>query len=317
MQVSEPLPQFSISVAARSGSSFISILTLLGLCMALTNTGAAATETGVDRTLVHDGRTREYRLYVPPGLDRTKQVPLVFALHGGGGDAAKEEGRVPYNEFAQRDGWIVVYPNGVERHWNDLRGYEGFISHTENVDDVGMIETILDQLSDEFAIDANRVFVTGGSNGGMMSFTVAAGLADRVAAIAPMVGSMARPVYETFKPSRPVSLLMINDKGDPRVKWEGGPGGRANIVSVPDTLAIWSAFIDCDSSQTTSAEAIPGQVDDARVSHTVWSGCSDKVHMELYVVEANKHGHPKAIIDKKNGRHVHEVIWRFFKRSGR
>jgi len=272
---------------------------------------------GVDRTLEHGNRLREYRIYIPPNLDRTKPAPLVIALHGGGGNAIKEEGRVAYNKYANRDGWIVVYPNGVEGHWNDLRGFQGFISHRENIDDVGFIKALILKLSDEYTIDDKRVFVTGGSNGGMMSLTLGARLADRVAAIAPMVGSMTRPVYETFHPSRPVSLLMINDKGDPKVPWEGGSGGRSNIVSIPDTIAKWKQVNGCGSETTTSGEAIAGEPGDARVSHTVWSGCSDKVNMELYVVEANKHGHPTTILDKENGRRVYEVIWDFFSHSGR
>ncbi len=277
----------------------------------------AASRTGVDRTIEHGGRTREYRLYAPPDLDPNKPAPLVFALHGGGGNAAREERRVAYNEYAERDGWIVVYPNGVDGHWNDLRGYEGFLSHRENVDDVGLIEALLGKLRAEFSIDEKRIFVTGGSNGGLLSHTVAARLADRIAAIAPIVGSMARPVYQDFRPARPVSVLMINDKGDPRVRWDGGARGRSNFVSMPETIAIWKRANGCGSGQTVSAEAIAGEEGDARVSHTVWSGCADGVNLELYVVEANRHGHPTAVLDKENGRRVYQVIWDFFGRSGR
>lgn len=277
----------------------------------------AAPTIGVDRTIEHENRTREYRLYVPSSLDRQKPAPLVFALHGGGGNAGREEARVSYNEYAERDGWIVVYPNGVDGHWNDLRGYEGFVSHREDVDDVGLIETLLAELSAEFLIDKKRVFVTGGSNGGLLSHTVAAKLSDHIAAIAPIVGSMARPVANEFRPSSPMSVLMINDKGDPRVLWDGGAGGRANFVSMPETIVKWKQANSCGSEQTVSEEAIPGESGDARVSYTVWSGCAGGVNLELYVVEANRHGHPTAILDKKGGRRVYEVIWDFFRRSGR
>jgi len=230
------------------------LLTLAGVAAAAVGLNAAS-ETGVDRTIEHGGRTRQYRLYVPPNLDRTEPAPLVFALHGGGGNGPREERRLPYNDYARRDGWIVVYPSGIDGHWNDLRGYQGFVSQRDNVDDVGFIKALLEKLSSEFAIDEKRVFVTGGSNGGMMSHTVAARLADRIAAIAPIVGSMPRPVYKDFHPSRPVSVLMINDKGDPKVRWGGGPGGRANIVSMPETIAKWKQANGCGSEQTVSGEA--------------------------------------------------------------
>ena len=125
------------------------LLTLAGVAAATVNVNAASL-TGIDRAIEHGDRTREYRLYVPSGLDREKPAPLVFALHGGGGNAAREEGRVAYNEYAERDGWIVIYPNGVDGHWNDLRGYEGFVSHREDVDDVGLIEALLNELRPMF-----------------------------------------------------------------------------------------------------------------------------------------------------------------------
>ena len=132
----------------------------------LASAGAAATaaafiaapacaQTGIDRTVEHDGRTRAYRIYSPSNLDSEQLAPLVFALHGGGGNGPREEGRVRYNEFAERDGWIVVYPDAVNGHWNDLRGFEGFVSQREHVDDIGFIELLLNQVSTEFPIDPN------------------------------------------------------------------------------------------------------------------------------------------------------------------
>ena len=138
------------------------LLTLVGVAVAAVSLNAAS-RTGVDRTIEHGSRTREYRLYVPPDLDHKKPAPLVFALHGGGGNGAREERRVAYNEYAERDGWIVVYPSGIDGHWNDLRGYEGFLSHRENVDDVGFIEALLGELSAEWRDDVSH---GGGAAGG-------------------------------------------------------------------------------------------------------------------------------------------------------
>ena len=85
---------------------------------------------------------------------------------------------------------------------------------------------------------------------------------------------------------------------------------------MPETIAKWKQANGCGSEQTVSAEAIAGEVDDARVSHTVWSDCAEGVNMELYVVEANSH-YVSAVLDKENERRIDEVIWSFFGRSGR
>ena len=110
---------------------------------------------------------------------------------------------------------------------------------------------------------------------------------------------------------------MINDRGDPALRWEGGAGGRANVVSVPATAAKWSDVNGCTTETTVAADAISDIADDTRVTHTVWGGCSGGTQVELYVTEANRHGHPSAVLDKENGRRVYEVIWDFFARARR
>ena len=209
------------------------LVTLVSV-VALTVNLNAASLTGVDRTIEYSERTREYRLYVPSGLDREKPAPLVFALHGGGGNAARVEGRVAYNEFAERDGWIVVYPNGIDGHWNDLRGYEGFVSHRENVDDVGLIETILRKLNTEFSVDEKRVFVTGGSNGGLMSHTLAAGGLEGV-------------MLQRFDPTLPAGIFRTATCNPQGCRWtahlrrrqtaQTAPNGRSTNTDAPDFAA--------------------------------------------------------------------------------
>jgi len=293
------------------------ILTTALAALTMTFATATAAQTSVDRTLDHDGRTRGYRLYLPTILDQNQPRPLVFVLHGGGGNGAQAEAGLRYDQLAERDGWIVVYPDAVDGHWNDLRGFGGFASHQERVDDVGFIASLLAELATEWPVDEARVFVVGNSNGGLMAHTLGAHLADRVAAIAPVIGSMARPVYEDFHPSRPVSVLLINYRSDPLVQWNGGESGRSNFVSIPETATKWQEVNGCTSKTTTSPEARPGDPDDSTVNHTVWEGCSTGTHLELYSIEGNRHRHPTEILDKANGRRTDDVIWDFFARSGR
>src|SRR5262245_12813252 len=99
------------------------------------------------QTLTHEGRERTYRVYVPQRLH--EPVPLIFVLHGGGGSGANMElmTRQGFNRAADRDGAIVVYPDGVGRNWNDGRTGVRSKAMEENVDDVGFFRALVRELS--------------------------------------------------------------------------------------------------------------------------------------------------------------------------
>src|SRR5437868_674944 len=89
-----------------------------------------------EQSLAHDGLTRTYRIHIPPGYDGTKAVPLVLVFHGGGGTAERIEQGLGFNPLADKHGFIVVYPQGEENHWNDGRTGERF-PNAGKYDDVG------------------------------------------------------------------------------------------------------------------------------------------------------------------------------------
>jgi polyhydroxybutyrate depolymerase len=187
----------------------------------------------VPRSLEVGGQTRTYRLYTPPGFGRESPAPLVLVLHGGGGDGAKMERLTAFSALAQREKFLVVYPDAMYRNWNDGRGAAVSRVHRERIDDLGFIATLLDALTREYHIDASRVFATGISNGAIFSHFLAAQLSSRIAAIAPVAGGIADPFYQRFSPDRPVSVLILQGTADPLVPYGGGGvlrGRRGKII---------------------------------------------------------------------------------------
>ena len=166
-------------------------------------------------TLVYQGLTRQYFLYVP---DRVPlPAPLVFVLHGGGGTAAQLREHAGFDALADAHGFIVVYPDGMDHAWND-----GAPFRESDVDDVGFIAALIDAVSAEQPIDPARVYASGISNGGFMSLHLACVLPERFAAVAAVTAGL-RPFDEVPCPTTlPVGVLVMNGTADPLVPYDGG-----------------------------------------------------------------------------------------------
>ncbi len=278
-----------------------------------------------------DGLTRTFRLYVP-GPDAPRPLALVFVLHGGGGTGI---GMVHltgdgFHDRAARDGAIIVYPDAVERIWNDGRRFPGCRSHSENIDDVGFISRLIDRIAEEHPIDLNRVYATGISNGGMMSFRLGCGLSQRLAAIAPVVANMPDDLMRDCAPARPVSVLVTNGTEDPLIPFEGGhvvspQRSRGLVKSVDDSLAFWARHNGCGAQAdvTLPPERAPG--DRTRLERAVWPNCSAGVSVTLNKIVGGGHtwpGSQPGTIRAVVGRVSQELdgvqeIWAFFMRHPR
>jgi len=144
---------------------------------------------GERQTLVHGGIERHYVVRVPPdAIQTTAAVPLVLVLHGGGGNAEVTERMTGFSHKAAREGFIVVYPEGTGGFtrklltWN--AGHCCGYAMEQKIDDVGFISVLLHKLIQEYPVDSARIYVTGMSNGGMMTHRLGIELSDRFAAIA-------------------------------------------------------------------------------------------------------------------------------------
>ena len=200
------------------------------------------------RTLQHDGRARSYIVHVPPKYD-AKPTPVVLAFHGGGSNAEQMVRFCGLNEKADKEGFIVVYPNGTGRiermlTWNG--GNCCAYAMWNNVDDVGFTRALLDDLATVANIDTKRVFATGISNGGIMCYRLASELSDRIAAIASVAGTMG---VKTCNPKRPVPVMHFHGTEDKFLPFKGGIGERSLaqvvFISVDQTIQTWVKADGC------------------------------------------------------------------------
>jgi len=184
---------------------------------------------------------RTYALYVPTSLDEHAPAALVIAFHGGGGDARGMAELTGFSALADREGFLLAYPNGLKRHWNDGREFARKLP--DDVDDVAFVEALLDDVAKFHKLDTHRIYATGMSNGGIFSHYLALKLSPRIAAIGVVAGGIAPEIAKDFKPAEPVSVMIIHGRSDPIVPFGGGAVARTRGSIVPTTTAVklWRA----------------------------------------------------------------------------
>jgi len=269
---------------------------------------------------------RTYSVHIGSSYDKTRPTPLLIVLHGGGGTGQGMNKLTNFNAIADRENFIVVYPDGFENHWNDGRGVQRYRAQTQNVDDVGFISTLIDHLSEKLNIDAKRVYVTGISNGAMMSHRLGCELSQKIAAIAPVAGNIPVNMESVWAPSRPVPVLIINGTYDPLERWDGGEIrlGRNTfgiVLSVSDTVKFWVGKDQCSPSPTITQLPDKDPSDGTRVRTETYGGCQDGAEVVLYAVEGGGHTwpgglqySPESIIGRTSRDFdASEVMWQFFK----
>lgn len=266
---------------------------LIVVAPALVLNAPAAAQSFTTREIQQDGRPRVFHAFVPASAK--PGAPLVIVLHGGGGRALSLR-RLGFEDLAMRNGFVVVYPKGWNNGWSDGRQGERILRRGEGVDDVAFIGAMIAQLAKDGQIDPTRVFATGASNGGFMSFRLACeGL---VQAIAPQIAALADGIGEDCALERPVGLFMINGDQDPLINYRGGPvagNARGGISwSVERTLTHWARQLTCDAGPTIATLSDRNSADRSTVETQTWSGCqgAELIHFRVRGGGHTWHGGP-------------------------
>jgi len=178
----------------------------------------------VYKTLMVDGRQREYIIHFPPNYQITAKLPVLFGLHGGGGSYENTAKFYNLNALADKNGFIVIYPNAIDKSWT-IPGFSTRSKGTDStVDDVHFISVLLDTVIQNYKGDSTNVFTTGISRGGEFSLYLAYKLSGRITAIAPVCASVPVPVLKHYSFRHPTPVLLINGTNDPLIPYDGGYG---------------------------------------------------------------------------------------------
>jgi len=214
----------------------------------------------VDGASIHTigvgNQDRVYRLHKPAGL--TRPASLVVVLHGGFGNAEQAERSYGWDQLADSDKFVVVYPDGVKRAWNVNGGGCCGRPAREHIDDIAFISAVVGDVAKHIGIDGARVYATGMSNGGIMAYTLACNT-TLFAAVGPVAGTQLDPC----RSPHPTSVMAVHGTADPNIPYGGGPGhGPAHIdgPAIPELNALWRNIDQCqpptettDGPVTTSA----------------------------------------------------------------
>jgi len=286
------------------------------------------------RRLESGGIQRSFLAYVPERLP--DRVPVILVLHGAASTAERMRSDTgwAFEQIADRYGAVVVYPQGVDRHWNDCRAAGNYAAKRRGVDDVGFLRAVVARLDGDPAlgarrIDADQVFAVGFSNGGHMALRLALEAPDFVVGVAAIAASLPTAENLSCVPSgQPVPVLLINGDADPISPYDGGeiwslgPFNRRGAVR--STLATAEYFRDLAGYTTPPFEHRYPDTDpsDGTVaSRMVWSS-DERPEVDVITIHGGGHTipHPVMSMPRIFGRTSHDVpaadeIWRFFRRQ--
>jgi polyhydroxybutyrate depolymerase len=273
------------------------------------------------RSLDFNGATRTYLLHVPRNFDPSRPSAVVLAFHGGGTNAKTMVRFSGLSEMANRAGFLAVYPNGSGRNPNFLTWNGGnCCGHAlrENVNDVGFVRVVLEDLVRIANIDEARIFATGISNGGVMAYRLASELSDRIASIASVAGPMGT---ETCQSNRPVSVLHFHGTSDEFAPYNGGRGSKsfsqADFHSVEFSVRNWIEANACPAAGLETR--LPNMNHDGTtVTKMTWGPGKADSEVVLYKIHGGGHTWPGRLPPTKflglstTEICANEVMWEFF-----
>lgn len=286
---------------------------ITGAAFLLLSAAAAAAPMGevASKSGMVGGRERYFIEYIPKTLK--PNAPLLFVLHPSGGDGAsmRDYSNYEFDELADQNGFLVVYPDGFENTWNDCRGGSPFSSKALKIDDVGFIRRLIDHEVETRKIDRKRVFAAGWSNGAQLAYRLGLERPEDFAGIAAISASVpVKASLDCGETGKPIPAMIINGTADPINPFAGGMvrlGGAqlGNVLSSEDTARYWARLLGITAAPT--AADLPHKGGRTSVSGLTWmkDGKPAVVH---YTVKNGGHAMPLKGEDLDSP----VAIWNFF-----
>lgn len=271
----------------------------------------------INHTLYHEleAKNRAYKVHLPPNYDSTQSYSLVINMHGFGGTNTSQMNYTQFNTIADTGNFIVVYPQGLvgttswgwtNTQWNAYYG--------TGTKDLEFLDTLIDQMYYDYNIDLSRVYSTGHSNGGYMSYRLACELSDRIAAIASVGGAMAFQQEGNCNITHPMPIMQIHGTDDQTVFFDGQPGLNS---SIPDLIDYWKDKNNCTSDSILDSIPNTNLGDSTTAIIEDYNMCDSLSNVVLITVENGGHTWPGAIPYPSSGNtcqdfNASSTIWNFF-----
>ena len=285
----------------------------------------------VSMAVAMQGYNRSYRLHVPKGYRGERPMPLVVVLHGAFSSAAEMERHTGFSDLADREGFVVAYPEGIGilgflQHWN--AGHCCGKAAADGVDDIGFVIGVIDDIKRSLNIDPDRIYMTGFSNGAMLTHRFAAERPGMLAAAAPLAGAVGSrsqahaPLSRLPAPRASVPIIMLHGEADTRIPYgDSGPGdgpGSREYSSASASSRFWWSNNGCEIHRRAPSAAYPG------ITIDTWSSCEGGAEVQLLTLHEWGHRWPGLFFTTRMDRDealygfdAAEVVWAFFDRHRR
>ena len=266
----------------------------------------------INASITHDGIERDYILYVPEIYDGSTAVPLVLNFHGFGSSASQQMFYGDFRDIADTEGFLLVHPEGTtligNQFWN-----VGFPGLSSTIDDVGFTEALIDELATLYTIDLDRVYATGMSNGGFMSFLLACQLSEKIAAVASVTGSMTQDTFDDCNAQLPTPVLQIHGTEDDVVSYN-----ENNLsLPIPDVISYWVDHNNCETTPTTTTLPDVDVSDGSTIEYSVYEDGDNGITTEHMKVIGGGHTWPGSVLNSAGTNQDIDAsleIWLFFSR---
>ena len=282
-------------------------------------------------TVEAGGLSRTLAYYVPAAV--SPRPALVFALHGSGGsgEGMRRYSHYQFDVLADREGFVVVYPDGWKRHWNDCRRSADYAANTENVDDPAFFRTMIDYFVEHLHADRGRAFALGVSNGGHMAYRLALEMPQSFAALAAVAANL--PVagnLDCTASGQPVSIAIVNGTEDPLNPYNGGlvkvmtNTSRGYVRSTAETAAYWRGLAAADGPPVTTYLPETDGDPRTRIRLERWRGRGG-IEVRVYTLEGSGHVLParaSSLVNRLLGGSARDIdaapeLWAFFSAAAR
>lgn len=256
-------------------------------------------------TLSVGGRTRSAVVHVPPKTP-TAPLPLVLALHGSTSNGVQMERKTGFDALADRDGFIVAYPNGYPAGGGTIGSWNAGTccdpATTIGVDDVAFLDALINLLEGSYPVDPGRVYAVGHSNGAMMAQELGCRKSERIAAVVSVAGTLG---ITDCRPSEPVALLEVHGTADSSV----------DVADAEHSVATWRQLDGCGEEDEPVAYGF--------VQTRIWSGCEGGTEVSLVEIVGAEHPWPGARTPAPDGKPTStaldatELAWSFLSANTR